>query len=128
VQRVAAFWEAVEFYVGDRGPAELFSEDEIAAVARGAIATLGDEQAQRVRDVLRNFLNQPSIMTRLRLVLSDDHVPVRREDFAVLKRWRRHRNRAVHGAATVREHSDIDRALALPSRAMAHRWHRARCD
>jgi hypothetical protein len=125
VQRVAALWEAVEFYVGDRGPAGLFSEDDIARVTRAATTTLTDERASRVRDVLRTFVNQPSIMARLQHVLSEDRVPLAADDLAVLKRLRYHRNRAVHGATAAPQHNDIDRALALLSRAITHRWYRA---
>jgi hypothetical protein len=123
VQRVSALWEAIEFYVSDRGRHELFSPDEIAAVARDATANVTDEQAARVRDVLGTFLNQRSIIARLQHVLVDDDVPVTADDLALLRRLRRQRNRAVHGAAATPTHTDIDRAVAFISRAVTTRWY-----
>jgi hypothetical protein len=45
VQRVTALWEAIEFYVGRRGPEKPFRRDEVTAIVERARAGLPDAQA-----------------------------------------------------------------------------------
>ena len=112
VQRVAAFWESVEFYVGDRGPEAQFADDEIAAIVERAASGLESDKAARVGNVLRQWVNVFSITARLHHVLAEEDVPVTADDYALLRRLRRHRNKAVHGSRAAPEQDDIDRAVA----------------
>jgi hypothetical protein len=52
VQRVAALWEAIEFYVGDRNPPRRFTRSEISAIVGRAVEGLGGDHAQRVEELL----------------------------------------------------------------------------
>ncbi|HEY4280332.1 MAG TPA: hypothetical protein VGM91_19065 [Conexibacter sp.] len=126
VQRVGALWEAIEFYVGGRTQGRLFERRDVAEIVERAANGLADEQAARVEEVLRKFLNQPSITARLKHVLAEEEVPFTRDDLALLASVRRERNLALHGDAAAPEHDDIDRAVAFMSRAIAARWHHAR--
>jgi hypothetical protein len=74
VQRVGALWEAIEFYVGKRNPSRRFTANEVSVIVDRAIDGLGDDQAARVEEVLRQFLNQPPITARLKHALAD-HEP-----------------------------------------------------
>jgi hypothetical protein len=65
-------------------------------------------------------------MARLQHVLAQEGVPVTEDDRALLRRLRRHRNRALHGSNATPDHDDVDRVVAFMSRAIATRWHRAR--
>jgi hypothetical protein len=126
VQRVAALWEAVEFYVGKRGPEAQFPADEVAAIVDRACRGLAGAKALRIENVLKQSLNHFPIRARLEHVLADDDVPVTTEDRDLLGRLRKNRNRALHGATAAPAHDEIDRAVALMSRAMTTRWHRER--
>jgi hypothetical protein len=126
VQRVAALWEAIEFYVGERNPSRRFTPSEVKAIVGRAIDGLGGDQAARVREVLTQFLNQPPITARLEHVLAEEGVPVTVEDLALLRRLRDERNLALHGSTAAPEHEEIDRGIAVLSRALTTRLHRAR--
>jgi hypothetical protein len=126
VQRVGALWESIEFYVGNRSPNRAFTHAEVTAIVERAIDGLEDDQAARVGEVLRQFLNQPSITARLKHVLAEEGVPVTADDLALLARLRNERNAALHGATADPEHDDVDCAVAFMSRATTTRWHRAR--
>jgi hypothetical protein len=126
VQRVAALWEAIEFYVGDRNPPRRFTRSEITAIVSRAVEGLSGDQAQRVKEVLSAFLNQPPIIARLEHALGDEGVPVTDDDLALLRRLRNERNLALHGSTAAPEHEEIDRGLAVLSRALTTRLHRAR--
>lgn len=125
VQRVAALWEAVEFYVGNRGPEAQFTADEVAAIVDRKSSGLAGNKALRVEKVLRQSLNHFPIRARLEHVLAEDGVPIMAEDLDLLGRLRKDRNRALHGATAAPPHDAIDRAVALMSRAITTRWHRA---
>lgn len=122
VQRVAAFWDAVEFYVGKRGSRKFFDDDEISTIVDRATAGLPDEKANRVRRLLEDLVNNQSLMTRLRQVLAEDRVPLTNDDLALLRKLRRQRNRVAHGGRAMPAHADLDRAVAMMSRAMVIRW------
>jgi hypothetical protein len=124
VQRVGALWEAIEFYLGERGPDEQFTADEIAAIVDRASSGLSDAQARRVEEVLKQWLKQSSPRARLKHVLAAEGVPVTADELALLGRLRYARNRALHGATAAPDHDEIDRAVAVMSRAIAKRWHR----
>jgi hypothetical protein len=124
VQRVTALWEAIEFYVGKRRPERLFSRTEIDAIVDDAIRRLADDKAARVEDVLRGFLNQPPISARLKYVFDQEGVPVTDNDLALLSRLREERNLALHGSSAAPEHDEIDRGIAVMSRAFITRWYR----
>ena len=122
IQRVAAFWDAIEFYVGNRGNRELFDADEISAIVDRSISGLPDEKATRVQRRLENLVNNESLMTRLRRVLDEHSVPLSDDDLVLLRRLRRQRNRVVHGGRAAPSHDDLDQAIAIISRAMVIRW------
>jgi hypothetical protein len=126
VQRVGGLWEAIEFYVGDRTPDQQFSRSEVTAIVERAIDGVAKDKAARAEDILRRFLNQPSITARLKHVLGEEGVPVTSDDVALLTRLRNERNSALHGATAAPDHVDVDRAVAFMSRALTTRWHRAR--
>jgi hypothetical protein len=121
VQRVGALWEAIEFYVAKRNPDRQFARDQVDAIVDRATGGLGGGQADRVEKVLRQFLNQPSITTRLEYVVRTEGVPITSDDLALLARLRKERNSALHGEAAAPDHEDIDRALAVMSRAIVTR-------
>lgn len=125
IQRVSALWEAIEFYVGNRNPNRQFPRDDVSAIVKRATEGLGDDRADRVTEVLRQFLNQPSVTVRLKHVLDEEGVPVTQDDLALLASLRKERNAALHGAPAVPEHDDIDRGVAFMSRAITTRWHRS---
>lgn len=126
VQRVAALWEAVEFYVGNRGPRAQFTAEDVAAIVERASAGLAGAKSARVENLLRQSLNHFPIRARLEHVLNEDRVPFTADDLDLLARLRKDRNRALHGATAAPTHDDIDRALALMSRAITTRWYRGR--
>lgn len=121
VQRVAALWEAIEFYIADRTPDPRFDPIEIDAAVERASKGLQPEKAKRVATVLKQWLNSWSPMDRLEHVLREDGVPFCDEDMRRIGRLRRVRNRAIHGASTTAEHDDIECAIALMSRAIVTR-------
>jgi hypothetical protein len=59
-------------------------------------------------------------------VLSEEGVPVTDEDLALLRRLRDERNLALHGSAAAPEHEEIDRGIAVVTRALTTRLHRHR--
>ncbi len=122
VQRVAALWEAIEFYLGDRGPSPEFTDDEITAAIARASEGMGDAKSERVGNVLRQWLNSRSPQARLKNVLTEERVPFTDEDMQRIRRLRRSRNRALHGAESTPRHDEIDQAVGLISRAMTTRW------
>ena len=121
VQRVAAFWEAVEFYVGGLASKRLFGPEEIAAIVERSTVGVSDAQAKRITELLGSLLNSESLMTKFNRALEQDGVPVTSDDRAVLRRLRTQRNRAVHGAETAPTHADLDQAVAFLSRAVIMR-------
>ena len=123
---MGALWEAIEFYVGDRNPDRQFPRSEVTAIVERAIDGVAKDKAARAEDILRRFLNQPSITARLKHVLGEEGVPVTSDDVALLTRLRNERNSALHGATAAPDHVDVDRAVAFMSRALTTRWHRAR--
>lgn len=125
VQRVAALWEAIEFYVGKRNPSRRFGRDEVGAIVDRAVDGLEPGKADRVEHVLRGFLDQAPLMVRLEHTLAEDGVPITSDDLALLRGLRISRNRAVHGSAAAPEHDDIERGIAVLSRAITTRMHRA---
>jgi hypothetical protein len=126
VQRVVALWAAIEFYVGKRTLPPRFTPNEVSAIVDRAIDGLHGDQAERVDTVLRRWLNQPPIMARLKHVFDEEGVPVTNDDLALLRRLRNERNPALHGSAAAPEHEEIDRGIAVMSRALTTRLHRAR--
>lgn len=122
VQRVAALWDAIEFYLGDRGPEPGFTDEEIAAVIERASEGMTKAKAERIGNVLGQWLNSWSPQARLQTVLADESVPFIDEDMRRIRRLRRTRNRALHGAESAPRHDDIDQAIGLMSRAMTVRW------
>lgn len=126
VQRVGALWEAIEFYVGKRNPSRRFTRNEVSATVDRAIDGLREDQATRVNEVLRQFLNQLPITARLKPLLDEEGVPVTDDDPVLLRRLRDERNLALHGSTSAPEHEEIDRGIAVLSRALTARLHRAR--
>jgi hypothetical protein len=124
VQRVAALWDAIEFYLGDRGPEPGFTGEEIAATVERASEGMTEAKAERVGNVLRQWLNSWSPQARLENVLVDEGVPFTDEDMRRIRCLRRARNRALHGAESMPRHDQIDQAVGLMSRAMVTRWSR----
>lgn len=122
VQRVAALWEAIEFYLGDRGPNPEFTDDEIAAAIERASAGMAAAKSERVGNVLRQWLNSRSPQARLENVLAKEGVQFTEEDMQRIRRLRRSRNRALHGADSTPRIDEIDQAIGLMSRAMTTRW------
>jgi len=125
VQRVAALWDAIEFYLGRRSPAPGFTDDEIAAAVERASQGLTAAKAERVGTVLRQWLNSWSPTARLEHVLRDEGVPFNDEDMRRVKRLRGARNRALHGAEAAPSHDEIDQVVGLMSRAISTRWSQA---
>ena len=122
VQRVAALWEAIEFYLGDRGPEPKFSDDEIAAAIERASDGMAEAKSERVGNVLRQWLNSQSPQVRLEHVMAEEGVPFTDEDTRRIRQLRRARNRALHGAESTPRHDELDQAIGLMSRAMTTRW------
>jgi Arc/MetJ family transcription regulator len=122
VQRVAAFWDAIEFYLGDRSPAPGFTDEKIAAAVERASKGLTAAKSERVGNVLRQWLNSWSPTARLEHVLRDEGVPFSDEDMRRVKRLRGARNRSVHGAEAAPADDEIDQAVGLMSRAISTRW------
>lgn len=122
VQRLAALWDAIEFYLGDRSPEPQFTPDEITETVERASDGLSPGQAERVGNVLRQWLNSSSPVARLEYVLRDEGVPYTDDDMNVIRGLRQARNRAIHGAETAPTHEEVDQAVGLMSRAMTTRW------
>jgi hypothetical protein len=124
VQRVAALWDAIEFYLGDRGAEPGFTQEEIAAAVERASEGMTEAKAKRIENVLRQWLNSWPPQTRLETVMGADGVPFTDEDMRRIRLLRRARNRAVHGAESMPRHDEIDQAVSLMSRAITTRWSR----
>lgn len=122
VQRVAALWDAIEFYLGDRSPEPGFTDEEIAGTVERASEGLTAAKAERVGNVLRQWLNSWSPTARLEHLLRDEGVPFSDEDMRRIGRLRSARNRALHGAQAAPSHDEIDQAVGLMSRAISTRW------
>ena len=125
VQRVAALWEAIEFYLGNRGPEPEFSEEEIAAAADRATEGMTEAKSKRVGDVLRQWLNSWSPQARLEKILTDEGIPFTDEEMRRIRKLRKTRNRALHGAESMPKQDEIDQAISLMSRAITTRWSRS---
>lgn len=125
VQRVAALWEAIEFYLGDRGPEPEFTGEEIAAAIERATEGMTEAKSNRVGNVLRQWLNSWSPQARLQNVLADEGIPFTDEDMRRIRYLRKARNRALHGAESMARQDEIDQAIALISRAITARWNRS---
>jgi hypothetical protein len=124
VQRVAALWEAIEFYVGDHSPEAQFTKEEIAGAVQGARAGLVGAKAERVGNPLRNMLNDWPIRARFEHILDAEGVPYTDEDRARIKELRTARGRGVHGGQADPSNEEIDQAVGLVSRALSTRWSR----
>jgi hypothetical protein len=59
-------------------------------------------------------------------VLGEEGVPVTDDDLALLRRLRNQRNLALHGSTAAPEHHEIDRGIAVLSRALTTRLHSPR--
>jgi hypothetical protein len=122
VQRVVAFWEAIEFYVGDYKPGKQFTRSECAAIVARACEGLPEAKAERVKNLLQNQINNWSILARFERVLEAEGVPYTEEDKRRVKEMREARDRGVHGRNVDASHAEIDQAVGLMSRAMTTRW------
>jgi hypothetical protein len=123
-QALLALQRAIEFYLGDRGLEPGFTEEEISTAVQRASEGMTEAKAERVGAVLRQWLNSWSPQARLENVLGDEGVPYTGEDMRRIRRLRRARNRALHGAESMPRHDEIDQAVGLMSRAMMTRWSR----
>lgn len=122
VQRVTALWEAIEFYLEDRGPEPEFTAEEIAAAIERATEGMAEGKSSRVGNVLRQWLNSWSPQARLQNVLADEDIPFTDEDMRRVRNLRKARNRALHGAESMARQDEIDQVIALMSRAITTRW------
>lgn len=125
VQRVAALWEAIEFYLGDRSPEPEFTDEEIAAAIERATEGMTEAKSKRVGNVLRQWLNSWPPQARLKKVLTDEGIPFTDEDMRRVRNLRKARNRALHGAESMPKQDEIDQATSLMSRAITTRWSRS---
>jgi hypothetical protein len=125
VQRVAALWEAIEFFLGDRSPEPEFTDEEIAAAVERATEGMTEAKSKRVGNVLRQWLNSWSPQARLEKALADESIPFTDEDKRRVRNLRKARNRALHGAESTPGRDEIDQVIGLMSRAMAGRWSRS---
>jgi hypothetical protein len=121
---VTALWEAVELYVGDRKPQRRFTRGEVRAIVKRACEGLADAKADRVKKVLCGSLNHSSIKDRLEYALTQEGVPMTPDELVLLRRLGDERNLAVHGSMAAPTHEEIDRGVAVMSRAIITRWQR----
>jgi hypothetical protein len=63
-------------------------------------------------NVLRQWLNSKSPQARLENVLAEEGVPFTDEDMQRIRRLRRSRNRALHGAESTPRNDEIDQRSA----------------
>jgi hypothetical protein len=122
VERAAAISAAFEYYIGKASPPPTFSCEEIGRLRDELPEWLTKEQRRRAREVLGSMLNQVSYGQRLRFTLQQDGVPVTTDEWKVLQRVRKIRNRAVHGSeALATDADDIEIATSILSRALVYR-------
>lgn len=121
VQRVAAMWEAWEFYAAPLKPSPIISKPELERLRDELPEWLSDMQRQRAQNVLGR-INDPPLMRRIREALDLDGAVLRSDEWDALGRLRRLRNAATHGSATASTaQEDLDLAASLVSRAIVHR-------
>lgn len=123
-ERAAQISNAFEYYAADAAPPPLFDKGELRRLRSELPDWLSENQLRRIREVL-GMVNQYSLGQRLRTALQNDGVPLTDNEWAVLQRVRKIRNRVAHGAEPEStEVADLDLALSLLSRALVYRMAR----
>jgi hypothetical protein len=123
--RIAALWEAIEYYAARTKVPRLFSHAELDAIGVSLeAADLSEMQAIRAREAVAS-MNTPPLLTRLRAAVAADGVPISDQEIALLQRLRRLRNDAVHGRGSATpELEEIEHAVSVVSRMLAFRLKR----
>jgi hypothetical protein len=123
---VVALAEAIEFYAAETSVPRLFSDEELASIREGAIATVDKARRQRVI-VLVGKLNEPSVNMRLRAAIEADGVRYSPAEFELLARFRGLRNKILHGhERKLPTDDELRQALALVNRLLLARLRRVR--
>jgi hypothetical protein len=94
--RLAALWQALEYYAADVAVEGSFSAAKARSIRRNAVRGLEGEDKKRVLQVLQN-LNSGSLMKRIAQSAENRNVSLTDSDRACLKDLRDIRNNSVHG-------------------------------
>ncbi len=128
LQRVAALWEAVEFYLAGTAIADSFTQSQLRALRKAVPKDLPGPLRQRAINAL-NRLNEPPLMARLRAAGETDGVMLSPAESELLSRLRRVRNESVHGAHhTTIGDADLDLGVSILARLLLYRAHRRRIE
>jgi hypothetical protein len=121
---VTSLSDAIEFYAAGAQASPLFTRSELKMLRQSLPGSLTETQHGRVLDAIAG-LNAPPVMTRLRVALENDDVPVSETELMLLQRLRKLRNDAVHGReAELPTSEDLQHAVGVVSRMLAYRIHR----
>ena len=128
--RVAALWEAIEFFVGSYQPPKLFSKAERKQIIASLPDGLSAEQCYRVERLVNEQLNELPLRRRLEDVLDQERIPHTDDEVKTLFGLRSTRNDAVHGRARAAPAiEDLQQATAFVARLLVHRvWSGRRID
>jgi hypothetical protein len=128
LQSITALWEALEFYVAKVELPELFSPAQLRTLRKAVPKDLPQPLRTRAIEAI-NRLNEPALMTRLRVASERDGVMLSKAEWDLLTRLRRVRNEAVHGASqTTATAWQIDLGVSIVARVLLHRAYRRRLE
>jgi hypothetical protein len=120
--RVAALWEAIEFFVGSYQPPKLFSKAERKQIIAALPSDLSAEQRFRVERLVNEQLNELPLRRRLEDILDQERIPHTDNEIRTLFELRSARNDAVHGRGRATPAiEDLQQATAFVARLLVHR-------
>jgi hypothetical protein len=114
----------LEFYAAETRVGGSFSPEQLGAIdaATNCVDAIDDSQKVRVREVLHQFLNQPTAMTRLRAALVADEIPLTDGEIAAIREVREARNDFQHGDPwTDPTEESLELAKAFVNRVLAYK-------
>lgn len=120
MSRVAALWDALEFYAAEVEVDKAFSKAEMRALRKRSVVGLSESQIQRLDQGLQQ-LNATSLMQRIWIQAAKDHVPVSSSDREIIARMRAVRNDAIHGRdLRPPSRDELAHAVSVVARLLVH--------
>jgi len=118
--RLAALWQALEYYAADASIKSEFSAARARSIRRNATKGLEGEHKKRVLQALQN-LNEGSLLMRIAHVADEGGVTFTDSDRACLKALRNVRNNSVHGGAfEPPTRDDVNQGVSIAARLILH--------
>jgi hypothetical protein len=118
---VVALWDSIEFYVGKTRSLPLFGKSEIKRLRRETPTWLVGHRRERYYQSLSHLNNAP-LQARMRVAADLDGVPMSEDEFELLSRLRKSRNKAQHGREIAMPSRDeLERACSIVAKMLVYR-------